>query len=64
MKARWTPKTIHITLDKNEGIEGTDEFWYQYQTGAFYADKDLTQEITKIEIPTRTGYVFTHYVGS
>ena len=52
--ARWNPMTIHVTLDKQEGIGGTDEFWYQYQTGSFYKDQNLTEEITEIEVPTKT----------
>ena len=61
LKARRTPKKIHITLDKQGGTGGTNEFWYQYHTPTFYADENLSQILTGVIRPQRTGYTFKNY---
>lgn len=61
LKARRTPKKIHITLDKQGGTGGTNGFWYQYHTPTFYADENLSQILTRVIRPQRTGYTFKNY---
>ena len=60
--ARWIPNTYKITLD-NQGATtaGTSEFYFQYGTDKYYVDRELTQEIIKITLPTKTGYTFNCY---
>ena len=61
--AHWTANKIKITLDKNGGHGGTNEFYYTYGINKFYSDANLTQELTSITFPTRAGYTFSHYYG-
>ena len=61
--AKWTPNKITITLNKNGGSGGTEKFYYTYGIKKFYSDANLTQELTSITFPTRTGYTFSHYYG-
>ena len=61
--AYWTPKTIHITFNKNGGSGGTDEMWFVYGVNAFYSDSACTNQITSITNPTRSGYTFLGYRG-
>ncbi len=59
--AEWEANKIHVTLDPNKGTGGTKEFWYIFDTKAYFTDEDLTQSLVKIEHPTRTGYTFEGY---
>ena len=63
LTANWTPNKIKITLDKNGGYGGTNEFYYTYGINKFYSDANFTQELTSITFPTRAGYTFSHYYG-
>lgn len=51
--AYWKPNIYEISLDNNKIYE-------KYGVG-FYSDKSATSLITKISIPTRTGYTFKGY---
>ena len=61
LKARWTPKIIHVTLDQNGGTGGTSDFYFSFDTKKYYTDENLTQELRKIVKPTREGYTFQDY---
>ena len=61
--AQWIPNTIKITLNKNGGTGGTDEFYYKYGISKFYSDRSCTTEITTVIAPTKPGYNFVHYHG-
>ncbi len=67
--AQWTPITYTVRLNKNagtdtSGITGTTSIYEKYDTG-YYLDSGLTKNMTtvanKIDIPTRTGYIFNGY---
>ena len=60
-KANWTWNVYKITLDnQNADTAGTPEYYEQYNVGNF-STEDLTDEITQITIPTKTGYDFRGY---
>ena len=61
--ASWSAKTITITLNKNGGSGGTDKIYFKYNTNTFYSDANCKNKITKITLPTKTGYTFSQYVG-
>ena len=61
--AKWVPKTIKITFNKNSGSGGTNEMWFKYGTNKFYSDSSCTTQITSITNPTRSGYTFKGYRG-
>ena len=63
VKANWSPNKIHITLDKDGGSGGTDEFWYIYNTATYYSDSDCSTQITVLDLPSKAGYIFVHYYG-
>ena len=65
--AHWTPKTIHITLNPNATVEqgltnaGTTEFYFKYDTKAYFTNSACTSSITTLSAPTRTGYTWNSY---
>ncbi len=68
--AQWTPKNIHITLNKNGGTGGTDEFWFKYNSlnesddYTIYSDSGCNTVLDAdgfIDAPTKTGYVCNGY---
>lgn len=61
--AQWSPNTIKLTLNKNGGSGGTDYVYYKYGTNKYYSDISCLYEITKIEIPIKTGHSFNYYYG-
>jgi hypothetical protein len=61
LKARWTPKIIHVTLDQNGGTGGTSDFYFSFNEKKYYTDEDLEHLISKIVKPTREGYTFQDY---
>ena len=61
--AQWTPKTIKLTLNMNGGSGGTTAVYYKYGTNKFYSDSACTTAITKITVPSKTGYTYTQYNG-
>jgi len=61
LKARWTPKIIHVTLDPNGGTGGTSDFYFSFNEKKYYTDEDLEHLISKIVKPTREGYTFQDY---
>jgi len=64
LKARWTPKTIKVSLDTNGGTGGTSAFWFKYDEVKFYSNENLTTEITTIQQPRKEGYTFINYHGN
>lgn len=71
LTANWTPKIYDITMDKQEGLGGTDVVYYQYNTYRtidsinyyYYSSESCyaNEAISSIEIPTREGYTFGGY---
>ena len=53
-----------ITLSQANWTDGTAEFWYDDVTQGFYADSDLTEEISSIAIPSRELYRFEGFFAS
>ena len=49
-----------ITLDKNGGLDGNPTKLY-VSDGVAYSNESCTTEITKVTIPTRSGYEFTKF---
>ena len=60
LHAVWEPLLVYITMDKQGGSEGTDDFYEKYENG-FYSDKECRNVISKIISPGRTGYTFLGY---
>ncbi len=61
--ALWEPNTICLTLDNQGGTNSISKVYFKAGVNKFYSDADCKNEITKIDIPTRKGYVFQHYYG-
>jgi len=53
-----------ITLNRNGGQGGPDEFWYSSQDDAYFADDQLSQQITSIEKPTSECFHFDGYYSA
>lgn len=52
--AHWQIDVSIVDVDAGEATaEGTTRFWYRASAGKFYADAELTTEITSITPPTR-----------
>ena len=47
-----------ITVNANGGSGGTSVFYYDSESGKFYSDAALSNEITAIEIPSKSGALF------
>ena len=62
--AKWNPNPYKVTLDKNGGTGGTDEYWYKFNIEKFYSDNTFESQLTAIVAPTRTGYTFAGYYTS
>lgn len=64
--AKWTAKTISVTLNPGEGNGGTQKIYYKYGSSTFYSNYDCTTVLTgmKIELPSRTNFTFNGYVLS
>ena len=61
--AKWTANKIKLTLNGNGGTLGTNAVWYYYGTSKFYSNEACTSQITKITLPTRTGYTYSMFTG-
>lgn len=61
--ASMTKVRYAITLNDNGGTGGSGTIYEWYGTG-FYSDKNLTKKITKVNVPTKTGYDFLGYFGT
>ncbi len=59
--AQWTANTIAVTLNAQSGSGGTAEFYYRYDTNAYYSNASCTNSLSSITKPTRTGYTFGGY---
>lgn len=58
--AVWEPLLVHVTLDRQGGSGGTDDFYEKYANG-FYSDSGCAESISEIISPGRTGYTFLGY---
>ena len=58
--AKWTPKVLKITLNKNGGSDGTSTIYQKYNTG-WYSNAAGSTSITTITKPTQTGKTFDGY---
>ena len=61
--AKWTVNTYTITCDQQNGSGGTATF-YEVYGSKFYTDTTNKTSVTKITVPTRTGYTFGGYYTS
>jgi len=60
--AHWTPNTVTLTLNNQSATNaGTNKVYYAYNLAKFYSNSNLSTEITKITVPSRTGYKFEGY---
>ena len=58
--ATCTPGTYAITLDDNGGTGGSGTAYQTYTVG-WYSNEGATTSISKVSVPTRTGYTFKGY---
>lgn len=58
--AKWEPNVYKITLDKQGGDSGSDDFYEKYDIG-YYKENTCVTQITKINSPQKTGYTFNGY---
>ena len=58
--AVWEKNIITVNLDHNNGI-GTVDTLYLWHDIGWYLDYSLTTTISKIDIPSKTGYIFYGY---
>lgn len=61
--AVWQPCVYQITTEKGEGTGRTDTFYEKYEHG-FYSEKNCSNGISKITVPTLRGHSFTGYYPS
>ena len=65
--AQWSIGKSIIEIDAGEGVAATERFYYDHAARKFYADEDLTEEITSVALPTlrlfNTNGLFTESVG-
>ena len=65
LQAQWTANTITITLN-NQGATsaGSTAVYYKYYINTYYSKSGATTTITKITVPTKTGYIFQGYYSA
>jgi len=60
--AHWNPNTITLTLNNQSATTaGSTAVYYKYNTATYYSNSALSTTITKITVPSRTGYTFGGY---
>jgi uncharacterized repeat protein (TIGR02543 family) len=59
--AHWEPKIYEITLNKNGGIKGPDEFYEKYDEGYALSREPDNWNIDIIMVPIKQGYTFAGY---
>jgi len=60
--AHWNPNTITLTLNNQSATSaGSTAVYYKYNTATYYSNSALSTTITKITVPSRTGYTFGGY---
>jgi len=60
--AHWNANTITLTLNNQSATSaGTGAVYYKYNTSTYYSNSALSTTITKITVPTKTGYTFGGY---
>ncbi|MBR5411132.1 MAG: InlB B-repeat-containing protein, partial [Clostridia bacterium] len=57
----WTANNIKITLNHQSGTSNRDEFYYTYNTNAYFSDSAHNTAISSVPVPTRAGYTFGGY---
>lgn len=63
--AQWKANNYTLALDNQSATEaGTAAVYYVYDTPTYYKEEAHTTAITKITVPTRTGYVFGGYYSA
>lgn len=60
LKATYEPNVYEITLNQQEGIDGTTKIYEQYKTN-ICSDKSCSETISSIIIPKKIGYNFQGY---
>ncbi len=60
LKVNWQAKKVAVTLDQQGGSDGTSRIYEYYGIG-WYKSSSATSSISKVTIPTRTGYTFEGY---
>ena len=60
--AIMTPSIFTITLNNNNGKDGTSTIYLKYATG-WYSDAAASSGITKVVTPSRSGWEFQGYEG-
>lgn len=58
--AYWIPNIYEITLDMQDGKDGTTYFFEKYGVG-FYSDRECENEISVITVPSKRGNSFEGY---
>ena len=58
--AVWVPDVSKITLDKQGGTGGTDQYFQKYEKGNF-AEKECVNSILEITEPEKPGHTFLGY---
>ena len=58
--AYWIPNIYEITLDMQDGKDGTPYFFEKYGVG-FYSDRECENEISVITVPSKRGNSFEGY---
>lgn len=65
--AQWTIGKSIVEIYAGEGTAAAERFYYDHTTSKFYADADLTEEITSVALPTlrlfNTNGLFTESSG-
>ena len=60
--AHWNPNKITLILNNQSATTaGTGAVYYKYNTATYYSNSGLSTTITKITVPSRTGYTFGGY---
>ena len=62
--AQWTRKSYAIALDDNGGGGGSGMIFSNGDTAGFFADDDLSEGVSTVTPPTRTGYTFAGYYSA
>ncbi len=59
--AYWTPIRYQVSLLPGEGSGGTQSIYIPFGTTQMYLDKDATEPVAFISVPTREHYIFAGY---
>ena len=62
--AQWQQLIYTVTLDNRSATSAGTTKIYEYYTKGWYSDANATTSISKITVPSRTGYIFGGYFTS